>query len=513
MDFKQQHPITHIHHAGAVVACQFAACGLQPGHRDPARVGFEGDIAFGLRAVVANLLPTIVILIKRLITAGDHLLDPIGHRVARFFKRRDMFLYANRIPDFKRPQFMTEAPLLSVVHIHNRLGDLRHTVRSIGQIEGMMMPQVLSGAVIFLHHPFDALTCVLDLTMLAHAVEAYFGWRLVFQRLQVERPQFARAVCPALHLVEAAVRLATEPVTLKQFFAQAGSGGVIQHLARRVVGDRFVQIAGDMRRHIEADQIVQVEGRGLRAANQRPGDGIHFLDREIMVKRVVHGLHPRHGHEAVADEVRLVPGDHHAFTELARGELDHKRHQRGVGLFVRDYFQQVQVARRVEEVCPQKTPLKALVQPFGNRFNRQAGGVGGDNGALAHDFGQLRHQVLLDVQPLDDDLNHPIRIRHHVQIVVNVPGLDQRQIALAEQLRRARLLHRRQPAEYDSVTLRRRVAGLRVLRRNIEQHGLNPNACQQRRDSPAHRARADHSGLVNPIRHKINLSKQHSLQI
>ena len=103
---------------------------------------------------------------------------------------------------------------------------------------------------------------------------------------------------------------------------------------------------------VDADQIVQAESRRLRATDQRTRQRIDFLDREVVVQRVVDDLRSAHAHEAVADEVRLVFGDHDALAERFGRVFDHELDDCRVGIRVRDDFQQVQVARRIEEVRP-----------------------------------------------------------------------------------------------------------------------------------------------------------------
>ena len=70
--------------------------------------------------------------------------------------------------------------------------------------------------------------------------------------------------------------------------------------------------------------------------------------------------------DAVGDEVGRVLAWHHAFAEAAVGEIVDVGRERRVGFGAGNQFQQVQIARRVEEVRAQKMLAELGREAFGD---------------------------------------------------------------------------------------------------------------------------------------------------
>ena len=92
-----------------------------------------------------------------------------------------------------------------------------------------------------------------------------------------------------------------------------------------------------------------------------------------------HGQDREYAH-AVGDEVRGVFRTNHTFAQGGGGEGFEIVHRRGFGVRGRNQFDQVHVARWIEEMHAAEAFFQFVVKTFGQFVDRQAGGVGGKNG-------------------------------------------------------------------------------------------------------------------------------------
>ena len=64
-------------------------------------------------------------------------------------------------------------------------------------------------------------------------------------------------------------------------------------------------------------------------------------------------------------------------------------------------------------------------QPFSDRCDRYAGSIGADNaGRFPHRIDAF-HQLALNLQVFDDDLDDPICLADHLEIIFQVPDFHQ----------------------------------------------------------------------------------------
>ena len=120
---------------------------------------------------------------------------------------------------------------------------------------------------------------------------------------------------------------------------------------------------------------------------------------------------------------------------------------------------------------------------------------------------QPRHQRLLDVQALDDHLDHPIHLRQQLEVVVRVADGDQVRAVGAGEVGRAGLGHAREQL-LDHAIACRAVGGLfhaQTGRGDIEQDDWNARIRQMRRNPAPHRPRADDADFVDLIGHQVLL--------
>ena len=97
----------------------------------------------------------------------------------------------------------------------------------------------------------------------------------------------------------------------------------MQQLAVLVVGDARVEAFDDERHDVDADDVVQPEGRGARPAQQRPGQRVDFLYAVAVADGVVQQVALDEGKHAVGDEVGRVLAAHHALAEHVLQEGGH----------------------------------------------------------------------------------------------------------------------------------------------------------------------------------------------
>jgi hypothetical protein len=74
---------------------------------------------------------------------------------------------------------------------------------------------------------------------------------------------------------------------------------------------------------VDAHHVGRAKRRALGAAHGRADDGVDVLGRELVLEHLVDRGHHRVGADAVADEVRGVFRDDHAFAQHVGAEAPH----------------------------------------------------------------------------------------------------------------------------------------------------------------------------------------------
>ncbi|MPN01417.1 hypothetical protein SDC9_148626 [bioreactor metagenome] len=114
----------------------------------------------------------------------------------------------------------------------------------------------------------------------------------------------------------------------------------------------------------------------------------------------------------VDDEARCVLRGDGRVAHVAR-ELGKALAGGGIGLETGDHLDHLHQRHGVEEVVARKAVRGLERRADGG--DRQRRGIGGQHGGARHDDFQLREQLALDVQALDDGLDHQITLRQVVQ--------------------------------------------------------------------------------------------------
>ena len=113
------------------------------------------------------------------------------------------------------------------------------------------------------------------------------------------------------------------------------------------------------------------------------------------------------------------------FAERAIGERGHRVQHGAVRVRRRDHFEQVQIARRVEEVRAEPVTTEVVAAALGDRGDRNGRRVRADDAARASGGIDARHQLALHVELLDDGLEDPVGVLQARQTVVEAGGGDE----------------------------------------------------------------------------------------
>ena len=143
--------------------------------------------------------------------------------------------------------------------------------------------------------------------------------------------------------------------------------------------------------------------------SRRPGDRVDLLDR--VLARFDRAEDLRHAERPMwlaMKSGRVLRDDDALAQPHGRRRRAMRRDDRGIGVGCRDQLEQVQVARRIEEVRAEPVPAEAVAAALGERRDRDARRVRADDRlGAAHRLDALE-QRSLDVEPLDDGFDDPV---------------------------------------------------------------------------------------------------------
>ena len=345
---------------------------------------------------------------------GGHVANPLGDLDAFGFQVVADAVHAEGVPHLERAELPAKAPRDGAVKVGRAVGDLGNPAGAVAEeVERGLAEELPDAAVVFveLREP------IFELAALERAdVEPALGRVLVLHRPHVDGLDRL-----ALLLVKPGLRLRPEPVALDELVEDVR---YLKGVAALVVGDGVVEVLCHMPERVEADHVGGAEGRALGVADELAGELVDLLDRVVALGGLPERLH--HGVDAdpVADKVRGVLGDDDAFAQVDTREVRHALDDGWVGVGRRDHLEQLEVARRVEKVGPEKAPLEVAPSPLGDLADREARGIRRDHRTVARVLLDPGHHLLLDVHPLDHDLDDPIDGADPVEVVVEVSQRD-----------------------------------------------------------------------------------------
>ena len=195
---------------------------------------------------------------------------------------------------------------------------------------------------------------------------------------------------------------------------------------------------------------ISPEHARLGHAHRPAPDRVRLLDGEPLVHRGVHRHLQPVGADPVGDETgRIVRADHrlaqHPVAEITDLGGDHR-----IGRRSGDELEQPHVARRIEEVRDEGNPPRSLRAALRPTSRAGLSTCWTTPPCPAGARVQLAVQILLEIEPLDDRLDHPVAFRDAAEMILDIPRLDQLRRALRherrgiglQQLRHRPLRHR-----------------------------------------------------------------------
>ncbi|EWS64542.1 hypothetical protein Y695_02213 [Hydrogenophaga sp. T4] len=236
---------------------------------------------------------------------------------------------------------------------------------------------------------------------------------------------------------------------------------------------------------VQAHHVGGAEGAAAGTAQALAGQVVHHVVGEAKVLHLFHRGQHAGDADAVGHKVGRVLGAHHALAQAAGDEGFQVVEDLRLGGGRGDQFHQRHVARRVEEVDATETRLDRFGQHFAELGDRQARGVGRDDGVRRDEGRDLRVQVELPVHALGDGLDDQVAVFQLLHVLFVVGLADQVGVGRHAQGRGLELLEVLDRAGDDAV--------LRAfLGRQVEQHHRHLDVDQVRSDLRAHHARAEH---------------------
>ena len=385
---------------------------------------------------------------------------------------------AQRLGRLVGPELPGEAPAHGAVDRRRRVGDLGADPRRVVEPRADQAAQELAGGVLGGDEQRQAGAQVGLAPGQLDRRRLDLPSRPVLARLEVVGQDLA-----ALAAEEARAGLLAQRAGLDQ---PAHDRRHDEPVALGVVGKRRVVVVGHVGGHVQADQVERAEGGAARPADQRPRELVDLVDPEAELLRESQRGHQAVDAEPVRDEGRPVLGDHRPLAEHARAVVLDPGDPPGVGRAQGDQLQQARVAGRVEEVGAHEGGAEGVGASLGQRGDRDAAGVGGDerpvaDGAVGERLLEPVEQVALGLQPLDDGLDHPLRAARGLGQLVEAAGRDALRVG--------------GPVDRGGAQLQRPLeAGARGVGVEVEQAHRRARARQQAGDLGAHRAGAEHRG-------------------
>ena len=293
-----------------------------------------------------------------------------------------------------------------------------------------------------------------------------------------------------LFAVEALSCFVSEPFALQHLLQERGKLDV-GALVFGVGGE----VAHDAAEDVEAHHISEAEGSGFRPAHRLASQDVDFFDGETELLHYANRVEHGECADAVRDEVGPVLGRDDGFAEVDFGESGDGYDGGRIAGGSCDDFNQLHVARRIEEVCAEEAGAHILRQGLRDVGDGQAAGVGREDcvGAeIRHGAGQ---EVVLDLEVFGDGLDDPVAVFEFVEVGVEIADDD-----AGREVRRGEgggfgFLQGFESLSGESVGL----AGLWYVEEKDREAGVR----HVRRDARAHRAGAEHGDATDGPGHGV----------
>ena len=198
-----------------------------------------------------------------------------------------------------------------------------------------------------------------------------------------------------------------------------------------------------------------------------------------------------------------------AFAEALIAKFGEGVEHVGVSAWAGDQFDELHVARRVEEVRAGEVLLKIGRAACGDFVHGDAGGVGGDEGAGAADGFEAGEQGALDVEIFGDGFEDPVSFGAKGEVVGEVAGRDETRGFGREEGCGARFFRGVESGRDNATTDLWRIESevfLLFLRREgrgsyVEQEARQAGVGEVRGDAGAHGTGAEHGYFFDATLH------------
>ncbi|VTR68538.1 hypothetical protein DESC_710035 [Desulfosarcina cetonica] len=494
--------VAQIHQGRRRTGLDGFSIGLETGQGDDVGADLHRLVGTGRKVIIKGL--AVFQLVEAFVAGRQHGLDLLGNAESAGFHLGHGGFHADGVPGLEGTHFEIESPAHGVVDFNNRIGDLGNAVGRVDQVAGQRLPGKLSALVLAIDNRLDFFRQGFGLFGRRQAGKVGFA---VFGMGQGRRID---------HLADFL------PLRGEVGFVEADFGFLSQHLGRDhladefrgdeigagfVLGDQVIGVLGHMRHGVQADQIGGFEHGRLGTPHGRPEERIDFGNGDAHLHHQLHGLDHALNADAVTDEIGRVLGPDNPLAQDALAEIGHEGQDLGQGLRTGDDLQEFHVTDRVEEMGAEEILLERRTPALAHLLQRNAGGIGGDDGTGLADRFDAFEQVLLDLQVFDDHLDDPVAFGQFIEIVLQVADADAIDIlGLHEQCGLGHD-HRVQTGLGDPIASRRVVLFLllEVEGDDVQQQGFHAGTGQKRGNATAHHAAADDCRLPDFSDHSILL--------
>ena len=391
-------------------------------------------------------------------------------------------LPARRLPGFERPLRPAEAPAHGEVDIACIVGDAFkmqcHVVEDVAEDGPQELRLRVAGSA--------QLGKLLGRVLVLQDGQ-YVGMHLAGGVAVVLRRQIQHLDRLAVLLEDAAAGLLAERA-LRNQPRQPGRRSVV--LVPRVIWQCVLHRLDDVRHGVQTDHVSSAVGGTLRAADQRAGQAVDFVEAKAELLRVVHDGEDREHPDAVGNEVRCIQRTNDALAQTRHHPRLKVVQHSGIGVARGDQLDQVHVARRVEEMDAAEVRAQVRRQAFGQAVDRQARGVGSDDRIRRDERSDLAIEVVLPLHLLGDGLDDQVAALQLFQMLLVVGRVDIGDTVLGRQRRRLQLLEAIDGLLDDAV----RVA---FLGRKVEKHDRHFGIGEVRSDLRAHHPGPEHRDFLD----------------
>src|SRR5690606_533276 len=248
--------------------------------------------------------------IKRIVSIVEHLLNPICHftTVTRypFLCCPDLvnrFLYSQRIPNLKWPQFPTEACPHGIVYPEKFIRNFGYSMGYIFEQRIMHSAKKRAGFVIPLFINLQPLT---NIVFRLGSLQRWFLYLFllpIFTCLQVEYQNFTVPPFVFYFFIKSLSALLTEPSFIHHLLDKSRQLEYTDSFIRSRI---FSQSISDIHQRIQPHHIGRTESGRFWVTHRRTGEFIHLLHRELqLVHQVCKGKHRINPH-TIAYKCRRV---------------------------------------------------------------------------------------------------------------------------------------------------------------------------------------------------------------